>query len=57
MKWLNYFVQGEDHVVIEKGSDTIVITVESGGEVGLYVGDSVEDALDLVMAEFSIPAV
>jgi hypothetical protein len=58
MKWLNYFVQNDDHVVIERDSmGGAVITVSIGEDIQMFTGETVEDAIDQAMAEFPIPAV
>lgn len=62
MKWLNYFVQGEDHVVIEmvdreKKEFELLLARGVGGELAFYRGGSVHDAIDQAMAEFPMPAV
>jgi hypothetical protein len=59
MKWLNWFVQNDDHVLIEMDSGgKIVLELSSGKSVeAILVGDEVEDAIDQAMAEFPMPAV
>jgi hypothetical protein len=58
MKWLMWFIQNDDHIVIEEVDEMIEITVAIGGsDPVIFIGDNVMDAIDQAMAEFPIPAV
>jgi hypothetical protein len=48
MKWLMWFIQNDDHIVIEEVDEMIEITVAIGGS---------DPVIDQAMAEFPIPAV
>lgn len=57
MKWLNYFVQNDDHIVLEEEDGGVIMTIAIRDKVYMLDGSSIEDVFDQAMAEFPMPAV